>query len=290
MDASIGSVEGAAERLKAPTKTRFGENFPVASRLVPAALRGHVHAFYLCVRAADDIADDPDRPAAEKTALLEAMDAALQGEGTPDPVTRTAFDLTASLNETGVTNQHARHLLQAFMLDVTKRRYRNWSDLLNYCRCSAAPVGRYLLDLHGEDKSIWPATDALCMALQILNHLQDCKDDYLTLDRVYIPQPWLRAEGIDVDALGADAAGPALRKVIDRTLDRTDELIEQARKAPPLLKNRGLRLETAFITAIAARLSAKLRRRDPVAGRVELNGLDYFLCAVRGLTRGLLRL
>ncbi len=79
MDASIGSAEGAAERLKAPTRTRFGENFPVASRLVPAALRPHVHVFYLCVRAADDVADDPGRPADEKTALLSAMDAALQG-------------------------------------------------------------------------------------------------------------------------------------------------------------------------------------------------------------------
>lgn len=278
------------EELKAPTKTRLDENFPVASVLVPKALRPHVHIFYLCVRAADDIADAPDIPPEEKTRLLTVMDEALQGKGTPDPVTKPAFDLVDSLNKTGVTAQHARHLLQAFMMDVTKLRYRNWSDLLNYCRYSAAPVGRYLLDLHGEDKSIWPATDALCMALQVLNHVQDCKDDYRNLDRVYIPQPWLREEGIDVDALDADRASPALRKVLNRTLDRTDELIIQAWAGVPRLRNRGLRLETALITAIAAKLSGKLRRRDPVAGRVELNWLDYFLCAVRGLARGLLRL
>ncbi len=290
MDATIVNAKGAAERLKAPTKTRFDENFPVASRLVPAELRPHVHSFYLCVRAADDVADDPDRPPEEKTALLAAMDDALQGKGDPGPETRAAHDLVASLQQTGVGAEHARHLLQAFVMDVTKLRYRNWSDLVNYCRYSAAPVGRYLLDLHGEDRAIWPATDALCMALQVLNHLQDCKEDYRTLDRVYIPQPWLREEGIDVDALAADKASPALRKVLDRTLDRTDELIIQAHKAVPLLNNRGLRLETAIITAIAERLSAKLRRRDPVAGRVELGRFDYLLCGLRGLARGLLRL
>jgi len=285
MDASIDSAEG----LKAPTKTRREENFPVASILMPRALRPHVHIFYLGVRAADDIADDPERSPEEKTRLLMLMDEALQGKGAPDPVTQPAFDLVASLKETGVTAEHARHLLQAFMMDTTKLRYRNWSDLLNYCRYSAAPVGRYLLDLHGEDRAIWPATDALCVALQVLNHLQDCKEDYRDLDRVYIPQPWLREEGIDVDALSADASDAALRSVLNRTLDRTDELIVQAWKATPRLKNFGLRLETAFITAIAARLSARLRRRDPVAGRVELGGLDYFLCAIRGLTRGVLR-
>ena len=297
MDTSIASENGAGENaagdgLKAPTKTRFDENFPVASRFVPAHLRRHVHCFYLCVRAADDIADDGGRPAEEKTALLTAMDRALQGksDGGDEPVTRPAVALRASLDETGVSAEHARQLLQAFMMDVTKLRYRNWSDLLNYCRYSAAPVGRYLLDLHGEDKSIWAATDALCMALQVLNHLQDCKDDYRDLDRVYIPQPWLRDEGIDVEALDAESAEPALRRVLDRVLDRTDELILYARTGPPLLQSLGLRLETAFIVAIAAALSAKLRRRDPIAGRVELGRLELLLCAVRGITRGLLRL
>ena len=151
-------------------------------------------------------------------------------------------------------------------------------------------MGRYLLELHGEDRSIWAATDALCMALQILNHLQDCKDDYRNLDRVYIPQPWLIEEGIDVAALDAESADPALRRVLDRVLDRTDELILYARTGPPLMRSRGLRLETAFIVAIAAALSAKLRRHDPLAGRVELGRLELFLCAVRGITRGLLRL
>lgn len=287
MDSTIGTAGDGPARLKTPTKTRYDENFPVASRLIPARLRPHVHAFYLCVRAADDVADDGTRPPAEKTALLAAMDQTLQGVREADEATRYAAAHRASALETGVTVEHARHLLQAFMMDVTKQRYRNWSELINYCLYSAAPVGRYLLDLHGEDASARPYTDALCIALQILNHLQDCKDDYLDLDRVYIPCDMLTEAGTGVEALAADRASPQLRAALDRVLARTDELILKARLGPALIRHRGLRLETAVIVAIAERLSARLKRDDPVAGRVELGGAENALCALRGLLRGL---
>jgi len=270
-----------------PTKTRHDENFPVASLLIPKALRPHVHAFYRCVRAADDVADAPDLAPERKTALLDAFDAALRGEGARDEVTAPAREHRESAQQTGVTVEHARHLLQAFKLDVTKLRYRNWSELINYCRYSAAPVGRYLVDLHGETDAPKRGTDALCIALQILNHLQDCKDDYLKLDRVYIPEDFLREAGTSVVALADDRASPALRAVLDRVLNRTDELIVQARTAPPLIRNRGLRMETAAIIAIAARLSAKLRRRDPIAGRVALSRAETLLAVAGGAIRGL---
>jgi farnesyl-diphosphate farnesyltransferase len=282
-----GTAGSDQVRLKTPTKTRYDENFPVASRLIPARLRSHVHAFYLCVRAADDVADDGTRPPAEKTALLTAMDEALQGLREADDVTRYAIAHRESAHATGITIEHARHLLQAFAMDVTKLRYRNWSELINYCLYSAAPVGRYLLDLHGEDGSARPYTDALCIALQILNHLQDCKDDYLNLDRVYIPCDMLSEAGTGVEALAADRSSPQLRAALNRVLARTDELILKARFGPPLIRDRGLRLETAVIVAIAERLSARLKRKDPVAGRVELNGADKALCVARGVWRGL---
>ena len=217
------------------------------------------------------------------------MDEALQGIRPGDALTMPASNHRQSTLETGVTVDHARHLLQAFMMDVTKQRYRNWSELINYCLYSAAPVGRYLVDLHGEDDTPKKKTDALCIALQILNHVQDCKDDYLALDRVYIPQDMLRANGTDVEALNADRASPELRATLDAVLDRTDELILQARGGPALIRNRGLRLETAVIVAIAERLSRKLRRLDPVAMRVELSTLEKILSVVTGLWRGTFR-
>jgi len=273
--------------LATPTKTSNDENFSVASWLIPAALREHVHTFYLCVRAADDIADSPDIPADEKSTLLKRMDDALQGNGTIDPITQHAAKHALSAAATGVTVDHARHLLQAFTVDVTKQRYRNWSALVNYCLYSAAPVGRYLVDLHGCDHKPKKATDALCIALQILNHLQDCKDDYLEIDRVYIPEDMLRAQNIDVTVLKADHASVELRAVLDAVLDRTDELLKHARTGPKQISHRGLRLETAVIIAIAEKLSKKLRHNDPIAGRVELSKMQKALCALKGIWRGL---
>jgi farnesyl-diphosphate farnesyltransferase len=272
--------------LEAPTKTKNDENFPVASWLIPAALREHVHIFYLCVRAADDVADSPDLSEEEKSTLLNRMDAALQGNGPIDDITQHAANHVHSAQQTGVSVEHARDLLQAFKMDVTKSRYRNWSALINYCLYSAAPVGRYLVDLHGCDDSPKKATDALCIALQILNHLQDCKDDYLEIDRVYIPEDMLRAENIDVTALNADRASPELRAVLDAVLDRTDELLHLARTGPRQISHRGLRLETAVIIAIAEKLSKKLRHNDPIAGRVELSKLQKAACALKGILRG----
>ena len=288
MDNSL-NMGDAQPGLKDATRTSTDENFPVASRLIPAALRPHVHLFYLCVRAADDVADSADLPPNEKTTLLTAMDEALQGIRPRDSLTEAACDHRDSALETGVSIEHARHLLQAFQMDVAKQRYRNWSELINYCLYSAAPVGRYLVDLHGEDDTPKKKTDALCIALQILNHLQDCKDDYLSIDRVYIPEDMLGKNDITVEALKASQSSPELRATLDAVLDRTDELILQARGGPALIKDRGLRLETAVIIAIAERLSAKLRRLDPVAMRVELSKPEKLLAIVTGIWRGLRR-
>jgi len=275
--------------LEAPTKTSKDENFPVASWLIPAALREHVHIFYLCVRTADDIADSSDLTAEEKTALLKRMDDTLLGNGTIDEVTQHAAKHALSAADTDVTIDHARHLLQAFTMDATKQRYRNWSALINYCLYSAAPVGRYLVDLHGCDDKPKKATDALCIALQILNHLQDCKDDYLEIDRVYIPEDMLRAQNIDVTVLKADHASVELRAVLDAVLDRTVELLKHAPNAPKQISHRRIRLETAVIVAIAEKLSKKLRYNDPIAGRVELSRMQKALCALKGIWRGLVR-
>src|SRR5262249_49636849 len=153
---------------------RGDENFPVGSWLIRRDLRVHVHAFYRFARNADDIADSPVLAAEEKLRRLDRMAAILNGSprvgdaGAPAPAA-----MRDGLRATGVTAQHCHDVLQAFRLDATKLRYRDWDDLMAYCRYSAAPVGRQLLDLHGESRDTWPASDALCAALQVLNHLQD---------------------------------------------------------------------------------------------------------------------
>jgi squalene synthase HpnC len=269
-------------------KTTKDENFPVGSWLLPADVRPHVIRFYAFARAADDIADSPTLTREAKLAGLAGVEAALGGREPTTTAEQAAADLAADLGRTGVTPLYARQLLQAFTRDARNDPTRSWSDLLTYCRFSAAPVGRFLIDSHGEAARAYTASDALCAALQILNHLQDIKDDYRLRKRVYLPRQWLKAEGSALEELGADRASPALRRVIDRTLDGVDTLLVTARPLPALIARRGFRAEAAVIVVIAERLARRLRRRDPLARRVALSRIDHALCALVGLARAFL--
>jgi len=282
LDAGTPSEAAGADSVETPSgKWRSDENFPVGSWLIRRDLRPHVHAFYRFARNADDIADNPALNPDDKVRRLDRMAAILDGAPGVDSPAATA--MRASLAETGVTAQHCHDVLHAFRLDATKLRYRDWDDLMEYCRYSAAPVGRQLLDLHGESRNTWPASDALCAALQVLNHLQDCAADYRALDRVYLPLEDLAAMGCTVEALEAPAASPGLRRVIDSLLDRTDILIATARDLPSRVSARGLRWETAVIVGLAARLARRLRHGDPVATRVKLGKNDFVAAFLTGI-------
>ncbi len=277
-------------KLETPSgKDAAGENFPVGSILLPAALRPHVAAFYAFARAADDIADNPALDPGDKISRLNRMGEAVEGGQADDGVLAKAHRMHESLAATGVPARHCLDLLDAFRQDAVKRRYEDWDDLMSYCSRSAAPVGRYLMDLHGEDRAPWPAADALCNALQVLNHLQDCTEDYREMDRVYIPEPWLMAESLGVEALSAAAASPGLRRVLDRLLDGGDGLLDEAAPLAGRMKSRRLAMETAAIQAIARKLATLLRRRDPLAERVRLGRMSYVACMLEGIWKGLVR-
>lgn len=279
-------------------KGRNDENFPVGSRLISAAHRPHVHAYYGFARAIDDIADNNLLPPQAKIDRLDAMQAALLGDvpaggGLPDGLDAGerahAQRLRASLAVTGIDPSTATDLIVAFRQDAVKHRYESWDELVEYCRYSANPVGRYLLALHGEGPASLPASDALCTALQVLNHLQDGADDLATLDRCYIPLPWLAAEGLDVTVLQGERGTAGFRRVLDRLLDEVDRLNRQASRLPGLVSDRRMRLEAAVIVGLSHRLAARLRREDPLAGRVKLRRTDAarsLLGAARAWRRG----
>ena len=166
-------------------KTHRDENFPVASWIIHPRHRALILAFYNFVRTADDIADHATLAADEKLRYLDLLEAELLGKGDSQP---EAVKLRQALAERGMPPRHALDVLIAFRMDVTKLRYENWDELMDYCRYSAMPVGRFVLDVHGESTSTWPASDALCAGLQINNHLQDCAKDYRDLNRVYMPR------------------------------------------------------------------------------------------------------
>ena len=273
---------GAAGNVETPSgKWRAGENFPVGSLLIRRDLRPHVHAFYRFARNADDIADNPALTAADKVRRLDRMGEIL--DGAPGVGSPAAAAMRESLAATRMSAQHCHDVLRAFRLDATKLRYHDWDDLMEYCRYSASPVGRQLLDLHRENREIWPASDALCSALQVLNHLQDCADDYRLLDRVYLPTTELEAEGVGVEALAAPASCAGLRQVLDRLLDHTGDLVEIARDLPRQVASRGLRWESAVIVELAERLLQRLRCGDPLATRVKLRRSDFILAFLAGV-------
>lgn len=270
------------------------ENFPVGSFLLPKKLRPQVLAFYDYARAIDDIADNPGLPPEEKIKRLDGFDQALTGQN-DDPAYEKAHRLRRHFSGAPVRSgpypgadhsqiiQHCRDLLVAFKQDAVKTRYDSWDELMHYCRFSAAPVGRFLIDLHGGPATAWDASDALCAALQVINHLQDCADDLRELDRVYLPADWMAEEGVSVGALGTDAMSAGMIRVKDRCLDEVDRLLGEARPLMPTLRSRRLAMESAAIHALARTLSRRLRAGDPVATRIELSKPRAGAAAVRGV-------
>ncbi|MFI4963947.1 MAG: squalene synthase HpnC [Caulobacterales bacterium] len=260
-------------------KTHKDENFPVGSFIIARRHRPLVMAFYRFARCADDVADHPTTSVAERLALLDAMRATLQGEADASP---EGVELRAMLLAHGLTIQHGLDLLEAFRRDISKRRYADWDELMDYCRYSAAPVGRMMLDIHGEPQNTWAASDALCAALQVINHLQDCAKDYRELDRVYLPHNELEAAGAGVENLAAPKATPALRGVIRDLAQRTQELLARGRPLASQIRDSRLRLEVAFIQRIAEDLTRRLLAHDPLSERVHHRKLE--LLGIAGLT------
>jgi squalene synthase HpnC len=252
------------------------ENFPVASFLIHPRYRGAILAFYNFVRTADDIADHAVLQPKEKLALLDRLEGGLLGDNADDLV---AVRLREAQAERNLSPKHAQDLVAAFRLDVTKLRYKDWDDLIGYCALSAMPVGRFVCDVHGESRSVWPANDALCAALQVINHLQDCKEDYQNLDRVYIPQDALNVSGTNTEALGAQRATPALLDCLHKLAARTERLLCESDDFAVSINDMRLSLEVSVINTLAHRLTRILMARDPLSERTQLGK-----SAVVGLT------
>ena len=270
-------MSGAA--VFASGKGHRDENFPVASRLVRPELRPTILAFYRFARAADDVADNATADAALKLAELDRLEAGLCGEA---GASEEGGRLRPALLARGLTDRHALDLLEAFRRDVTKQRYADWVELMDYCRYSAAPVGRFVLDLHGESQALWPLNDALCAALQVINHLQDCAKDYRELDRVYLPLDALGAHGLSVQSLADRQAAPPLRAVIAGLARRCRALLEQSRPFADRIADRRLALEVGVIQALAESLAHRLERRDPLSERVHHHPVEAAGIALRG--------
>jgi phytoene synthase len=267
------------------------ENFPVASRLLPKSSRPHIAAIYAFARIADDFADEGDRTADARLALLDdwRRRLALAAAGAPDDdgsdpsrifvalaETMRTFRLEASLFE---------DLLDAFRQDVVVSRYETWDDLTDYCRRSANPVGRLVLRVSGyRDPALDAASDAVCTALQLTNFWQDLERDFRK-GRVYVPQAILRAAGADERDLGRRRLTPEWRGALTDVAARTRALFDAGRPIAGLVRGR-LRWELRATWLGGVRILDRLEAAgfDVFRRRPSLGWRDGLAIAARTLT------
>jgi hydroxysqualene synthase len=247
------------------------ENFPVASRLMPARLRPHIAAIYAFARIADDFADEGDRQSRARLDLLDdwgaRLHAAAEGRVVQDGSDAAAVftALGETMRERQLDVQLFEDLLSAFRQDVTVKRYETWDDLLDYCRRSANPVGRLVLGVSGyRDPRLDAQSDAICTALQLTNFWQDVERDWQK-GRVYVPLAVVRASGALEEDLGRRRLTPAWRTALIDVAGRTRTLFEEGRPLP---------------NAVSGRLRWELRATwlggVCILDRLERNGFDVF--------------
>ena len=261
-------------------KTHRDENFPVASWIIHPRHRALILAFYNFVRTADDIADHATLGERDKLNYLDLLEAELLGQGDSQP---EAVNLRAALAQRSMPPRHALDVLIAFRMDVTKLRYENWYEVIHYCRYSAMPVGRFMLDVHGESTSTWPASDALCAGLQINNHLQDCGKDYRDLNRVYLPRDALAAAGASVEALGQKQASAPLLQCLHSLAARTEILLDESKPLSAEVRDFRLGLEISVIQAFADKIVRLLKVRDPLSQTVHLGPMELIAYSLGGM-------
>lgn len=279
----LAGAYAACERL---AKEHY-ENFPVASLLLPAALRPHVAAVYAFARVADDFADEGVRSADERRALLDRWQERLRraSVGAPDSTVATAGEpgvaplvfqaLAATMQAKRLPAALFDDLLSAFRQDVSVTRYDTWDDVLDYCRRSANPVGRLVLRIAGhEDAQLDAWSDAFCTALQLANFWQDLGPDYRR-GRLYVPQQELRAAAAPESDLLAPRLSEPWKRVLRSAVDRTRHFFLAARPLCGAMPGR-LRFELRATWLGGTRVLDRIQRADfDVLGtRHTLSGFD----------------
>jgi squalene synthase HpnC len=255
------------------------ENFPVASLLLPAALREPVAVIYRFARSADDIADEGDDAPPSRLRKLENFRTQLAAPAAP-----LFHDVARIVREHGLPLEPFRDLLDAFSQDVTKARYADYGELLDYCRRSANPVGRLLLHLFGRtSEAELRQSDAICTALQLVNFWQDAAIDYAK-GRVYLPQDDMARHGVTERHLAEGRSDDAWRGLMGFQVSRARALMHAGAPLGRALPGR-IGLELRATVQGGLRILEKLERAgfDVFRRRPVLRWFDWPLLAARAL-------
>lgn len=273
------------------------ENFPIASYLLPRAMRPHVAAVYAFARVADDFADEGELPPGDRLALLDRWQQALHacagdrptaptaGNGIPPEATLIFAALGSTIRTCSLHVSLFDDLLSAFRQDVTTVRYETWEDVLDYCRRSANPVGRLVLAIAGcRDDRLQRSSDALCTALQLTNFWQDLGRDWQK-GRLYLPLEDCRLEQADDADLGAGRMTEPWRRVLCAAAARTADMFDDGRAVCDGVSGR-LRLELRLTWISGRRILSRLERDgfDVFSGRPALGAADIPALTWQALT------
>jgi len=256
------------------------ENFPVASLLLPAPLREPIEIIYRFARSADDFADEGDDP--PELRLRKLNDYRRQLETPEDPLLR---DVAKIIREHELPVELFADLLDAFSQDVTKKRYANFADVLDYCRRSANPVGRLLLHLFKRTSdSNCRASDAICSALQLVNFWQDVDVDYLNDGRIYLPQDEMARHGVTERHISQKICDDAWRSLMKFQVERARALMLSGKNLGRALPGRiGLEIRATIQGGLRILEKIERARYDVFRRRPKLRALDWpvvFLKAV----------
>lgn len=265
-------------------KSYSDENFPVASFLMTKEIRKIVRVFYFFARMADDIADHQTLRPNQKKRILFFFDKAIaKNEKTNNPILN---NMIKRFKELPSGKKYSRNLLKAFMMDASNKKYKIWEDLLFYCKFSANPVGRFVIDAVNEKqniKKIYEASDNLCTALQIINHVQDCQKDFKELKRVYIPYSLFKKYSLDKSILNQKKSTENFKRLKIEIIDNVLKLLKGTEIGLYKIQSWRLRKETLIILNIAKRLCNLLKRNDPLKKKIKLSRIDLIFCFFKGI-------
>ncbi len=253
------------------------ENFPVASWFLPRRMRLPIAAVYAFARRADDFADEGDASNEERLAQLDHLATQIEnlyaGDSGEDPV---MIALADCVQRFALPKELFLDLIDAFKQDVTKKRYDDFAELMQYCRRSANPVGRLLLHIYGQtDRKSLGQSDAICSALQLINFYQDLAQDYDEMDRIYIPQDEIRASFVNETYFKNRRTDGPMILLMRKQYERAHKLLQGGTGLGKTLKGR-FGFEIRLIIAGGSRILLKLdKQTDDLFSRPRLDFHDW---------------
>ncbi len=263
------------------------ENFPVISFFFEKKLKRIISDYYQFARYADDVADDDKLSAKEKLKQLDELEKVFFGTQKTSKKLPFAVKLREEFLKENLSTSLASDLLKAFRQDAEGKEYKTWAQLTDYCKYSAAPVGRFMLAIHDENPSTYLPSNSLCAALQIVNHLQDIKYDAKLLKRVYIPLDLQKEFNISPADFLKNKETPELKRLISHILEKVTGLLKDAEILPQIVDSLRLRVYLYMTLFLTRRLMNKIRKGDVLAKEIKLSGLDWVISLCYAGTKSL---